>query len=220
MIRPEMVIAQNMGEKPVYQVNDLQRIMGSRATAYRLLGELREVGFADKVKDGFFTIHSSLFQPFHLWSYLLPSLLAIKQARYFGLSYNENDIRLARRLIEGVVTLDYRAYELTGFQLPHKLFMYVDDVDTAAATLGKHEFSEGTRGRVAIMPRTGHFSNEIQRVYLDCIASGGRSMLDAIAIEIVHHRKLDPKVRGAFKSEDVLKVREELIQPEPRTGSN
>lgn len=219
MIRPEMVAAQSMGEKPVYQVSDLQKI-ASRATAYRLLGELQEVGFANKVKDGYFTVRSSLFQPFYLWSYLLPSLLAIKQARYFGLSYNENDVRLAQHHLDGVVTLDYRAYELTGYQRPHTLFLYVNDIHLAAATLRSHNFSEGTRGRVAIMPRAELIQNEIQRVYLDCIACGGRSMLDAIAIGIVHSDKLDPKIRGAFKSEDVLKVKEELAPPEPRAGSS
>jgi len=70
--------------------------------------------------------------------------------------------------------------------------------------------SEGTRGRVVILPRTGEFGSEIQRVYLDCIAYGGRSLLDAIAIEILHNEDLDHNIRGTFKAEDVLKVREEL----------
>ncbi len=218
-IRPELTIAQTIGEKPVYHINDLRKITESRATAYRILRELREVGFAEQVKEGYFTIRSSLFQPFNLWPDLLPSLQALKQARFFGLSYDENDVRLARQILNGVITLDYRAYELTELQSPRLLFIYVDDADEAARTLSKHRFWEGKRGRVAIMPRTGALENEIQRVYLDCIAYGERSLLDAIAIEILHGKNLDPHIRGIFRADDVLKVREELA-PQSETRSS
>src|SRR5438309_8201395 len=170
MLRPELTIAQTIGEKPVYHIDELSKITQSRSTAYRILSRLREAGFAAQVRDGFFTLRSSLFQPFNLWSNLLPSLQVLKQARFFGLSYNENDVRLARQILKGMVTLDYRAYELTKLQSPRLLFIYVDDVDQAARTLREHKFSEGTQGRVVIIPRMGVFRNEIQRVYLDCIA--------------------------------------------------
>ncbi len=219
-LRPELAITQTLGEKPVYHIADLCRVAGSRSSAYRLLEELRETGFASQVKEGYFTIRSCLFQPFHLWSYLLPSLEAIKQARYFGISYNENDVRLVRRILQGIVTLDYRAYELTGLQDPHTFFLYVEDIEKAAATLRDHKFSEGTRGRVALIPRVGSFQNEIQRTYLDSVAYGGRSSLDAIAIELLHGEMLDPKIRGVFRSEDILKVREELDSLELGTRSS
>ncbi len=115
--------------------------------------------------------------------------------------------------------MDYRAYELTQLQPPHLLSIYVQDADEAARVLREHKFSEGSRGRVAIMPRIGLFENETQRVYLDCIAYGGRSLLDAIAIDILHGEKLDPHVRGVFRAEDVLKVSGELAsQPRTRSG--
>ncbi len=209
-LRPELTIAQTIREKPVYHINELSKITESRATAYRILSKLREAGFAEQLKEGYFTLRSSLFQPFNLWSNLLPSLQALKQARFFGLSYNENDVRLTRQILNGIITLDYRAYELTKLQSPHLFFIYVDNPDQAAKMLRKHKFSEGTQGRVVIIPRIGAVGNEIQRVYLDCIAYGGRSLLDAIAIEILHDESLDPNIRGAFKAEDVLKVREEL----------
>ncbi len=215
-VRPELAITQTIGEKPVYHINDLIKVTGSRATAYRILHELRELGFAEQVKEGYFTVRSSLFQPFNLWPDLLPSLQAMKQARLFGLSYNENDIRIARQILGGMITLDYRAYELTGLQVPHLFSIYVENVDQAARTLREHRFSEGRRGRVAIMPRIGKLEGEIQRAYLDCIAYGGRSLLDAIAIEILHGETLDPHVRGTFKAEDVLKVRDELV---PQSGA-
>src|SRR5437899_10583281 len=152
MLGPELAIAQTIGKKSVYNMNDLSKITESRATAYRILSRLREAGFAEQVREGYFTLRSSLFQPFNLWSNLLPSLQALKQARFFGLSYNENDVRLARQTLKDVITLDYRAYELTKLQSPRLLFIYVDDVDQAARTLTEHKFSEGTQDRVFIIP--------------------------------------------------------------------
>src|SRR5436309_14079231 len=219
ILRPEFTIAQTIGEKPVYHIDELSEITQSRSTAYRILSRLREAGFAAQVRDGFFTLRSSLFQPFNLWSNLLPSLQALKQARFFGLSYNENDVRLARQILKGMVTLDYRAYEITQLQSPHLFFIYVDKPDKAANMLKECKFSEGTKGRVVIIPRTGEFGSEIQRVYLDCIAYGGRSLLAAIAIETLHNEDLDHNIRGTFKAEDVLKVREELVA-QSRTRSH
>jgi len=215
-INPELAIAQTIGEKPVYRASDFDKVGKSRPTVYRILRQLRDLGFAEQVKGGYFTIRSCLFQPFGLWMDLLPSLQAMKEARYFGLSYNENDVKVAREILKGIVTLDYRAYELTQLQAPHLFSIYVDNTAMAAKMLKAKGFSEGTRGRVAVLPQTGRIENEIQRVYLDCIAYGGRSMLDAIALEVLHSEELDLHVRGSFKAEDVLKVREELAA-QPKT---
>ncbi len=210
MVEPRLAITQTLGEKPVYHLKDLQQSTGSRATAYRVVNELRDLGFATPIKGGYFTLRTSLFQPFNLWPHLLPSLKALKQARYFGRSYNQNDATHARRILNGKVTLDYRAYELTRLQKPRTLFLYVDDPDAAASRMKEEKFWEGTRGKVAIIPNVGSFENELQRVYLDCIAYGGRSNLDAIAIELLYGDELDPRIRGRFRSEDVVKVRDDL----------
>ena len=199
-----------MGERPAYRIDDLVHVTGSRATAYRTLGELTRLGFAQELRRGYFSLRSSFFQPFFMWHHLAPSLRALSQARRFGRSYNDGDVVAALRILKGVRSLDYRAYELTAFQSPYLLFMYVDDLDSASAALHKHGFWEGTHGRVAIAPRLGPFRNDVQRVYLDCIAYGGRSTLDAIAIELLHDEHLDPRVRGVFKLDDVLKVKEGL----------
>lgn len=220
VIKAELAATQAIGEKPVYRLEDLLQSTGSRATAYRTLAELRQIGFAEAVKDGYFTIRSSLFQPFNIWQHLVPSLSALKRARRFGRSYNANDVKKASEMLRGVITLDYRAYDLTRLQEPHSLFLYVDDLDSAAETLRARGFWEGTRGRVVLLPLVGPSQNEIQRLYLDCIAYGGRSTLDAIAIEMLHGEDLDPRVRGLFKSDDVLKVKEELTLHEPRAGSS
>lgn len=113
-----------------------------------------------------------------------------------------------------MVTLDYRAYELTALQSPERLFLYVSDQNKVSNELKEEDdFSEGRNGRIAILPKIGNFfvENEIQRVYLDCLAAGGRSLLDAVAIEIRYPNKL--QIRGVFSIDLVEKVREDLSAP-------
>jgi len=88
------------------------------------------------------------------------------------------------------------------------LYVYVKDVGRIASYLKENGFSEGQRGRIILLPEIGDFSNEIERVYLDCIAKGGRSMLDAIAIEMLYGDQIH--VKGRFTTEDVIKVRKDL----------
>ena len=134
----------------------------------------------------------------------------MKQARYFGRSYNESDVHFARRKFsEAMVTLDYKSYELTGLQTSEKLFLYVSDQDSAANALRSDDFSEVPRGKIAILPMIGDFfDNEIQRVYLDSLAAGGRNLLDAVAIELRYPDKL--QIKGLFQVDLVEKVREDL----------
>jgi hypothetical protein len=154
-------------------------------------------------------VRTSLFQPYWMWAYLLRSLQCLKNARFFGRSYNESDVHFARsKFKEGMVTLDYRAFELTGMQTPQRLFLYVANQHSAAAALKKEGFWEGTRGKVALLPRIGEYGNEIQRVYLDCLAAGGRSLLDALAIQLRHPDEV--RVRGLFQAELVEKVHGDL----------
>src|SRR5207247_7213818 len=103
LLKKERTVAQTIVERPVYHMNDLSKITGSRATAYRILSRLREAGFAEHVREGHFTLRSSLFQPFNLWQNLLPSLQALKQAGFFGLSYNENAVNMARQGLKGTL---------------------------------------------------------------------------------------------------------------------
>ncbi len=210
-MEPSLAVVQALGQKPVYRASELFGPAGSRATAYRFIRRLQELGLAAETrKRGHFTVRSSAFQPYQTLLHLLPSLRALKQARYFGRAYDESDINYARRSLRGMVTLDYRAYELTRFQTPHTFFVYAEDPDQQAKSLRSAGFSEGSKGRVAILPKEddGGFENEIQRVYLDCLAFGGRSTLDAIAIELLHGDQLS--VRGEFATDLVLKVREDL----------
>jgi hypothetical protein len=208
-INPSLTVAQTLTPKPVHHVSELYDGARSRATAYRIMNELERIGFIEKQGSGYFTVKDSLFQPFHVWQHLVPSLQALSRARYFGKTNGKADVTAAAKLLKGIVTLDYRAYELTKLQPPGRFFIYVDDLEAAAEKLLQAGFTEGEEGKVAILPALGDFRNEIQRVYLDCLALGGRSWLDAIAIELKHGKQI--AARGSFPTELVTRVSEELL---------
>jgi hypothetical protein len=207
-IEPSLAVVQSLGDSPAYRVSELYHLAGSRATAYRLLDELVELGFAERQNRGYFSLRSSVFQPYRLWPHLVPSLQSFKNARRFGRAYDESDVNYAKKTLHGFLSLDYRAYELTGVQIPYQYFLYVDNVEEAALLLRKKGFSEGKAGRISIAPKTGQFKDEIQRVYLDCLAAGGRSILDAIAIDLRYGDQL--WARGEFPVDQVTKVEEDL----------
>ncbi len=211
-IEPSLAIVQSLGSRPAYRVSELYQPAGSRATAYRVLDRLFELGLAERLNRGYFSIRTSAFQPYWLWPHLVPSLQSFKEARHFGKAYDESDVNYAKRTLQGFLSLDYRAHELTRLQTPRNYYLYVDRVDEAALGLKESGFSEGRAGRVAIMPKSGSFENEIQRVYLDCLAVGGRSTLDAIAIELLYGDRL--AVKGEFQVDLITKVKEDLpVEP-------
>jgi hypothetical protein len=203
------LFAQRLESKPVYTIADAISVAGSAKTAYRRLNDLRALGLA-KYKHGSFILKTSVVsQPANVIEKLLPSLVALSKARRFGRNYNDSDIRFAmKNIADKFVTLDYKAYDLTKFQTPLDLYIYVQDVDKVAGFLKENGFREGRNGRVILLPRIGDFTNEIERVYLDCIANGERSTLDAIAIELLYEDKLS--TRGLFPVQQVKKVQEDL----------
>lgn len=208
-VKDGLTFAQRLPLGITYSVkNDGVPIAGSEKTVYRRLNALESIGLAN-FRDGRFQINRAAYQPHFLFQKLLPSLVALKNARGFGKLYNSSDVNLSRRILDKkFVTLDYAAWELTQYQTPLDLYLYVDDVEAAVKLLKKNNFSEGKKGHVILLPKIGDFSNEIERVYLDCIAKGGRNTMDAIAIEILHGDKLS--ARGQFPIEYVLKVQENL----------
>jgi hypothetical protein len=92
-----------------------------------------------------------------------------------------------------LVTLDYAAWELTKLQSPSDYYVYVQDIEKTTSYLKENKFNEGKKGHVVILPTIGDFSNEIQRIYFDCIANGGRSIQDAVAIYSKYRDRLDYK---------------------------
>jgi hypothetical protein len=204
-----LLFAQRLDSKPVYTVEDALSVAGSVKTVYRRLNDLKALGLVRYKRGSFILKNSVVSQPANVVERLLPSLVALSKGRRFGRNYNDSDIRFAlNNMADKIVTLDYRAYELTKFQTPLDLYIYVKDVDSAARLLRDNGFREGRNGRVVLLPRIGKFANEIERVYLDCIANGERSTMDAIAIELMYEDRLG--THGLFPIQQVKKVQEDL----------
>ena len=105
---------------------------------------------------------------------------------------------MKRHLPKGsVITLDHKAHELTKFQTPLSLHVYVDNVENVSKLLKRHRFREGKRGSVILLPKIGYFENPVERAFLDCVANGGRSFLDAAAIMLTHKDMIKTRVRFA-----------------------
>jgi hypothetical protein len=208
--------AQKLGAKPIHSINDVIPFSTSTRTAYRHLRTLKNLGFITKSRRGYFmTNDTAISQPAAIRDKLVPSLKALKLAKRFGKYYNDSDINFAINNIQTkLITLDYKAWELTKYQYPSELYMYVENFDKAISFLKENKFNGGQRrrkglgGRIVILPMIGDFSNEIERVYLDCIAKGGRNIQDAIAIQLLYGDHL--KSKGIFPAEYVLKVQEDL----------
>lgn len=207
-----MVLAQKLASSPklVYTIkNDVYPIVSSKRTAYRRLRILDSFGII-KRKHGNFLMNTILgLQPMTLVQKIIPSLLALKKGKRFGMHYNDYDIKFATSIIDdGFITLDYKAWELTKFQYPNDLYVYTKEFDNTIANLKDRGFSEGKKGHVVILPTIGDFKNEIERVYLDSIAKGGRSIQDAIAIELLYKEHLT--IKANFSVEQVIKVQEDM----------
>ena len=206
----DWAFVQALPQKLVYSVKeDAVPIAGSKETAYRRLAVLRNIGIVD-FRNGHFSVnHSIARQPYHFIEKLLPSLYALKNARRFGRSYNDSDIRFVKKHLprNSFVTLDFKAWELTKFQEPADLYSYTN-VDRFARFLKESGFSEGTRGHIVLLPISQRIENEIEQVYFDSIAKGGRGVLDAIAIELLYPDEIMHK--GQFPVESVAKVQEDM----------
>ncbi|MEM4391679.1 MAG: hypothetical protein QXG67_02710, partial [Candidatus Nitrosotenuis sp.] len=203
---------QALPQKPVYSVkNDAAPIAGSKKTAYRRLAVFKNMGIIDFRNRHFSVNHSVTRQPYRFIDKLIPSLLALKNARRFGRTYNDADIRFVKKHLpdNSFVTLDFKAWELTKFQEPSDLFVYADSNDFVNY-LKESGFSEGTMGHVVLLPISTKIENEIEQVYFDSIAKGGRSVLDAIALELLYPDKIRHK--GQFPVDYVAKVQEDMAR--------
>ncbi len=214
-----LLFAQRLGgkQKPTYSIkDDAIPSAGSGMTAYRRLNVLKTLGIV-KSSRGHFTLNTSVvLQPRHIVEKLLPSLEALKKGKRFGRYYNNSDIRFALNNIhDKIVTLDYKAWQLTEYQSPSDLYVYVKNFEQTVSFLKNAGFSEGNKGQVVVLPMIGDFTNEIERVYLDCIAKGGRSLQDAVAIELVHGNSIQSK--AFFTIDLVKKVQDDLPAKEKLT---
>jgi len=195
----------------VYSVkNDARKQAGSLSTAYQRLRILEQIGLAKVNRDAFQIKSNVVSQSFPIRKKILYSLLSLKNARRFGKYYNESDINFAKKHLPGkfLTTLDYATWELTKYQTPSEFFVYVEDVEKSANFLLENDFNEGKNGNVILLPKLGNFDNPIERIYLDCIAKGGRNTLDGIALELNYSDSITEK--GHFPLNSVKKVQEDL----------
>ncbi len=201
--------AQGLSPRPVYNVKDVSKHVHER-TVRRKIKKLTEIGLA-QYNRGLFTIKREVIaQPVIVLEKLIPSFIALMKSRRFGKSYRPSDINFMIKNLpkNSTITLDYSAYKMTQFQSVHDLYVYVDDIEKISQFLKKNNFREGTKGNIVLLPKTGSFENIIERIFLDCIAKGGRSTMDAIAIQLKHSDKITIDAR--FTTEMILKVREDL----------
>lgn len=202
--------AQEFSDRPVYNIKeDAIPLAGSQFTAYRRLHLLESYNLAKLGRNQFEIKTDVVSQPLSVIKKLLPSLIALKNAKRFGKYYTESDVIFARKSIPGQVltTLDYAAWDVTKYQTPSDFYVYVNDLDAASKFLKKSRFSEGDNGRVVLLPLVGNYANKLERVYLDCVANGGRSSLDAVSIELQYGDQLTTK--AYFPIEYIKKVQEE-----------
>ncbi len=203
--------AQKLPPRPAYNLRDVEGAVNlSARTIRRRLAVLEEMGLADYDRGRFTVKREVVSQPYAVLRRIAPSLMALKKARRFGRYYRPTDVRFMKKhLPEGsIITLDHMAHELTGFQTPLDLYVYVNDVEKVSRFLKGCGFREGKRGNVVLLPKIGSFENQIERVFLDCVASGGRDFLDAAAIMLTHGDAIKTRVRFAWDT--VLKVQEGL----------
>ena len=132
------------------------------------------------------------------------------QARRFGKSYRLSDINFMIKNLpkSAIITLDYSAHKMTNFQSTQDLYVYIDDVEKTVQFLKNNNFREGTKGSIVILPKIGSFENLTERIFLDCIAKGGRSTMDAIAIQLKYANEITTTAR--FTTDMILKVQEDL----------
>jgi DNA-binding transcriptional ArsR family regulator len=198
--------------KSAYTLDDLALALGrSKKTAYRHLQVLKRMGFVTASHEGVFTLRDSIFLPASIIPKILPSLHATGQQRKFRLRNGDRGIERARQLLMalgGLPTLDYAAYELTGYQTPIMFYFYPNSMEQAINTLRENGYVQSPRGSVVLLPRIGDFSDPIQRVFYDSLAVGGRGTLDAIAIA----RKFPKETQSAGYLHSLLNMASKVEQ--------
>ena len=201
--------AQELSPSPVYKVKDVAKYVHER-TVRRRIKKLTEIGLA-QYNRGQFTIKNEVVaQPISVLEKLVPSFTAFMQARRFGKSYRLSDINFMIKNLpkSAIITLDYSAHKMTNFQSTQDLYVYIDDVEKTVQFLKNNNFREGTKGSIVILPKIGSFENLTERIFLDCIAKGGRSTMDAIAIQLKYANEITTTAR--FTTDMILKVQEDL----------
>ena len=190
-----------------YLFRDIPSVVGvSEATARSMVDELAKVGLAERWSDSFAVRHDAVCHPIEVLKAIRPSLLALARAKRFARRRNGSDLTFARRHLPpgSFVTLDYPLARLTDYQTAWNYYVCVDDPDAFASLLGDNGFQEDKLGRVVVVPKIGRFDNKKERLFLDCLADGGRGYCDAIALLMLRLRA--SPVRAAFTTNEMNDV--------------
>ncbi len=214
-VKDAIRFAQELPPSPIYDLKNLGNTVSvSARTVKRRLVFLEELGLAEYNRGKFTIKREVVSQPYTVLQNIIPSLMSLKKARRFGRHYKPTDVNFMKKHLPkgAIITLDHNAHELTKFQTPLNLHVYVDNVEKVAKLLKNHGFREGKRGSVVLLPKIGSFENLVERVFLDCVANGGRSFLDAAAIMLTHKDTIKTRVR--FAGGTILKVQDDLMPDE------
>ena len=205
-----------------HRIRDMPSVAGvSEATARRRVDELAGMGLAVRRKGAFTVHHDAICQPIEVLDAMRPSLLALGRARRFGCGGGSTGIALARRRLPpgSFVTLDYPLARLTGYGPARDYCACVDDPDAYASLLERGGLREDGAGRVVVMPKLGRFDNKRVRLFLDCLAAGGRWYGGAIALCVIYGDTLPLKaVLNSVALLDMLHRHPSLadcVAPEP-----
>ena len=205
-IKP-MAFAFSLPRAPSYRFRDMPSILGvSEATARRRVDALVEMGLAERRNGSFMVRHDAACQPIEILDAMYPSLLALGCARRFAGPNGRAGITLARRLRPpgSFVTLDYPLARLTGYRPARDYCVCVDDPDAFASLLEENGFREDDLGRVVVMPKLGRFDRARERLFLDCIAAGGKRCAGAVELYILYGDKLPQ--RAVLDADSILDV--------------
>ena len=202
--------------KTIYRVDDIVKLTDlSVKTVNEKLQLLSKYWLVfSKTKNTFMMYDDVIAQPNTVFQKITPSLISYKHSRWFGRKHDQTDVDFAMKHMppNSLVTLDYKAAELTSYQYPRQFYVYVDDVEVFASLLKRNGFVEedkNIKSRVILLPKIGSFENYLERVFLDCVAAGGRDFMDAIAIMALYGHKIKQKTIE-FPDWAVDKVLEDL----------
>lgn len=209
-----MRFARNLPHKTIYRITDVVKLTKLPIeTINKKLDILSSYQLLYRKPNAFMLYRNVIMQSDVMFQKIMPSLISLKHAKYFNKKYDQTDIDFALEHMpcNSIITLDYKAAELTGYQHPWQLYVYVDDINTFESLLKHNGFNEGKKedSRVVLLPKIGSFENLLKRLFFDCVASGGRDFMDAVAIMVLYgHEIMDDDIM--FPKWAIDKVLEDL----------
>ena len=163
--------------RTIYRIDDIVKLTNrDMKTVNENLDILEQYWLIfSRTENTFMMYHDVISQTNQVFQKLMPSLLSFKNSRWFSRNEDQTDVDFVMKNIppNSLITLDYKAAELTGYQYPCQLYVYIDDMEYFTSILQHNGFVEqhkNIKSRVILLPKIGSFGNYIERVFLDCVA--------------------------------------------------